>query len=230
MFYYLRKKKIITGDPAWANTALLMHMDGNLVDVKGKTITNSGVSFSSAIKKFGTHSASFGYSSYFRTPSAGWNFAGDFTVESWVYSSSWSGWSGQNGDVHMPGLWCSAMSIDHNAVYFGFGPVNDGTLGFAYFNGSGNTLLKTSATIPVNVWNHIALSKQGSTLRLFINGGGMTPGTLSRALQPDTQLLFGRWSGSSANGGYVDEFRITTGVARYTAPFAVPTAAFPNAA
>ena len=95
------------------------------------------------------------------------------------------------------------------------------------FNGA--TIATTSLSL--NTWHHIAMVRNGSTFTLYVNGtsaGTLTSSgniwsTLSRNL-----YLFGKWQTSGgANGlnGYVDDYRITKGYARYTANFTPPSSA-----
>ena len=74
---------------------------------------------------------------------------------------------------------------------------------------------------------HLALVRNGSTLTLYVNG-------VSEATSTQTAAVVGtanRWwigtAGDSIAGsyfnGYVDDLRVTNGIARYTANFTPPT-------
>jgi len=85
------------------------------------------------------------------------------------------------------------------------------------------------ATVSLNTWNHVAYTRNGSTLTRYINGTANGTATWSANLTGSSFLIGGSTAG---NVGYltgnIDDFRITVGVARYTANFTPPTAAFPN--
>jgi hypothetical protein len=69
---------------------------------------------------------------------------------------------------------------------------------------------------------------------MFVDGTSVgTTGTVSGALMTNTSPIFiGRDSASPSVvvdlNGYIDDLRITKGVARYTANFTPPDQAFPN--
>lgn len=71
-----------------------------------------------------------------------------------------------------------------------------------------------------NKWNHISVSKNGTTYYLYLNGVGFNT-TNSTNLDPYvfTQFKFGNWDGTTASGlsGYIDGFRVST-VARNAIP------------
>jgi len=87
-----------------------------------------------------------------------------------------------------------------------------------------------AGTIAVDTWYHVAASREGTSLRVFIDGVLVNTSTNSN------NMNFGRLrvgSNGSNTGewfhGWMDELRITKGVARYTANFTAPTAPFPDA-
>lgn len=86
---------------------------------------------------------------------------------------------------------------------------------------------------PLNTWVHLAVTRRGSTVRgfqggvlQFTQGGDSTLAaahaiTVGGANESD-------WGANHGFVGELDEFRITNGVARYTADFTPPTQPFPN--
>jgi len=99
--------------------------------------------------------------------------------------------------------------------------------------GSGYTGTTSSATIPLRAWTHIAASKSGSTMRLFVNGvlsGTTTITSASIANLTNTQI-----GGRSGNDdtrfvGYISGLRIVNGDALYTSTFTPPTSPPTNVA
>lgn len=97
---------------------------------------------------------------------------------------------------------------------------------FAEWNGSGPFL-------SLNQWYHIALVRDGSTYKIFVDGtqATLTAGSASAVnLGSSNPCYIGIGSNGSVGPytGYIDELRITKGVARYTANFAPPSMPFPN--
>ena len=93
-----------------------------------------------------------------------------------------------------------------------------------YYTNSGNQI--TGATISANTWTHVALTKSGTSTKLFVNG------TQSGATYTDNHnygtakpLVIGSIFDGSADyfNGYIDELRVSKGVARYTSNFVAPT-------
>ena len=101
--------------------------------------------------------------------------------------------------------------------------------GQLYFFHNG-TPTNASSHPTINTWNHIAVSRSGSSLKVFLNGisvisltnsvnfsrGGALIGTVTETI------------GAYGINGYIDDLRVTKGVARYTANFVPPTTAFPD--
>ena len=86
-----------------------------------------------------------------------------------------------------------------------------------------------AGTVPEG-WHHVALSYDGATYRWFIDGA-MTLQQAGRLSSQTNDFLVVGGYGSGVQpwfNGAIDEVRVTRGVARYTAPFAPPTAAFPD--
>ena len=139
---------------------------------------------------------------------------GDFTIEFWMYQSN-------NGNEN---------------YIFDLG-IND-TLAFSISSG-GNTLrVKMNTTtvatkanaVSTNAWSHIAISRSGTTLRLFQGGqtGAGSVVTDSSNITDSTSTLYiGCKDPANPTGdhwpGNITNFRWVKGTALYTANFTPPT-------
>jgi hypothetical protein len=225
-------------DPNFADVSLLLHLDGTNGSTdftnadsssSPKTVTAVGsaqISTAEAKAGFGQSlllDDANSYINYLTTPdNVGFQMgAGNFTVEAWIYLIS--------KPRGVAGILCSgSASFGDNGGYFvvdGSNRIQLGLPGFAVFGGA----------ISTGQWYHVAGTRSGTTTRIFIDGTLTSTGTSdsnSYNFSKDN-LLIGRngWdgSGSQAFHGYIDEVRVTKGVARYTATFTPPTAPFPDA-
>lgn len=222
----------MASDPYWNSVVLAMHMDDvGLTDLKGHTITLVGTAARSAAQsKFGGYSALFNAA----TPNQGnrlsvtgtltdFSFSGDFTVEFYMYptafGASWGSFvvdtrntSGGNGT----GL----------CIYYGYAP--NGNKLSVY---DGTTSIETTFVPPLNAWSHVAVVRASGVISVYANGDLVnTPVSNSTTISCSQFLIGCSANAASTTGiaGYIDDLRVTKGVARYTANFAVPTEAFPN--
>ena len=90
-----------------------------------------------------------------------------------------------------------------------------------------------------NNWHHVAMTRTGDTLRVFVDGilGGVTA-TITAAAALNTSVLSNynfrvgsittNFNEENSWKGAIDELRLTSGVARYSAAFTPPTAIFPR--
>jgi hypothetical protein len=90
----------------------------------------------------------------------------------------------------------------------------------------------SAGTLTAGSWNHVAFVRYGTSFKLYVNGTGTSLATSSSSVASVTNAFS---IGAEENGttnpipaGKIDEFRITKGVARYTANFTPPAKAFPN--
>ena len=180
-----------------------------------ETVGNAQISTS--VKKFGTGSIyvpSSGEALYIR-PNPSLAFGnGAFTMEAWVYPTTLAG----------------AKSIYECRAS------GSSSSGFSFLVSSGNLVVYTagaylaasSTAISANTWTHIALVRSGigsNQTTYYINGTASGTITMSGNFTDANSITtkIGEfWP------GYIDDLRITKGVARYTANFTPPTAAFPN--
>lgn len=208
-------------DPDFASVTFLAHMDGangsaSVVDVKGHAISNSGATISTAQSVSDGASLFLNTGNRLTTPaSSAFTFTGDFTLEAWLYPTA------------APNF---AALLDTWTQSGGYQiAIESGSLCFYY---SGNSGVVCGGSLSLNVWHHVAVSRVSGTLRLFIDGSPVasTPytGTVSPA-QPYLALNYQQqWGPEFYFPGYLDEVRITNGVARYVSNFTPPTGAFPD--
>jgi hypothetical protein len=78
-------------------------------------------------------------------------------------------------------------------------------------------------TPSTNRWYHIEVNRQGPAVRVFIDGVQVTTGTSSADLNFN-QLHVGKYGSDSAYmlDGYIDELRISKGIARHVSDFTPP--------
>jgi hypothetical protein len=82
--------------------------------------------------------------------------------------------------------------------------------------------------ISANTWYHVAATRENGTLRLFLNGSlDLTQASLTTDYNQTNNLQIGlSRDGSWPWVGYLDDLRITKGLARYTSSFTPTTSAF----
>lgn len=125
----------------------------------------------------------------------------------------------------------------------GRGTLSKGTTtgaSFLIFQGSGNELsfyassngsswdiasnVQFTASLPLGAWHHIAVTRSGSTFRLFFNGALSTSFTNASALVDNSATLDIGAHGALAANAYISSLRIIKGAAQYTSAFTPPTA------
>ena len=82
-------------------------------------------------------------------------------------------------------------------------------------------------------WQHFAVVREGSTMTLYIDGTARGTGSNSTDFNRSRPFRLGNIHNATANGGYgfpgyIDDFRVTKGLARYTSNFTPPSAAHPT--
>jgi len=215
-------------DADFDSVVLLLNVDGTTITDKSSsthTITTNGdTRVDATVKKFGSGSIEFdGATDHLSaTSSSDFTFGtGDFTIEVWVKfrngASDRDMTLFDNGTVNTPGHLC--IFADVNNLYCRFGT-------------SVTSLNTTWTTLGMsnNNWNHLAIVRDSGTCRVFVNGVQKNSGTRSENLTA-TGCRIGTLSGYEAFyafDGYLDDYRITKGVARYTSNFNPPTSDLTN--
>lgn len=217
-------------DPYFSNVVTLLHMDGAdgstvFTDVKGHAFTAVGnAQIDTAQSKFGGASGLFdGSGDYLTTPdSADWDFGtGDFTVEFFIRFNALP-----SSNAHtFVGNYVSGTS----GWYVQFR--NDSPGARLTFGSSGDTPQNDFTWSPSTAtWYHVAVARASGTVRAFVDGNQIGSGiTNTEDISGSTGVLM---VGGLNLGpiqyinAYLDELRITKGVARYTANFTPPTEPF----
>jgi hypothetical protein len=219
-------------DQYFANVVLLAHFDGangqtTTVDSSPKAHTISRISsaaLSTAQSKFGGAAASMigGVNCWSSADSADWAFgSGKFTVEGWFYFTA-----APSGTQSLISQWSGSSSL---GWFFGFAA---GKLAFYYSTtGSDSPNVTTTWAPSTNAWYHIAVDRDASNvIRVYVDGVVVASATVASAFYDSTLNLElgGSVVGWPSPTGYMDEVRITKGIARYAGAFTPPTSAFPN--
>ena len=228
----------IPGDEHYASTKLLLHFNG----AEGSTtFTDSSpvvrVPTVAGAAKIGTAQSAFGGSSgnftiagssieYASSADFDWTSA-SYTIELMAYITAHC--ANGDGTPRMIGV----GDITGDILYWGFGPDASGKLTFYYWSGAQNKFIGSS-TIPLNQWVRLAMSFDGTSVRLFVNG--VLDGTFAYSIAAASsgsmpfRVGFSSGTGATASAFFCDELRITKGAARHTASFTPPTAPYPNSA
>jgi hypothetical protein len=210
---------------AITNTQLLTNFTGaGIIDnaMINNLETVGDAKISTAQSKFGGSSIYFdGTGDYLNIPySPSFNFGtGDFTVECWANITyvQYSGIISSCNSTMTSSMWLLGFSNTAHIMTFNF-------------DGSGTAICGADYTAYEGVWTHIAVSRSGTTLKLFFNGTQVQSVTNSTSFTGDTAnpVTIGRRYNNQTQyyvNGYIDDLRITKGYARYTTTFTPPTSA-----
>lgn len=211
-----------------ANTLLLIHADGT--DASTVFRDDNGARAPKGISAIGnaqvdTAQSKFGGSSLLLDgtddrleiyPTTTYD---DFTVECWIRLANNSG----------------------TKNILSFGNESSGRVFFAVYNDRiywdqyGVTSRHGNTSISANTWYHLAWSRTGSTIKLFVDGVEQTMTTVggsgtfpSGAVGNTNGIFVGTLSDGAIDfNGHIDEIRVSNSV-RYTTGFTAPTAPFSN--
>jgi hypothetical protein len=215
------------GDPLFASVALLLPMDGTgttFVDSSHtpKTITAVGATQSGTHSKWGGKSAFFnGAGHYLQIP--GVNIGtGDFAIEMWFKTDSSVQYAQLIGNEEAGSVAGFSLAIN-----------NDSTTGGQIALYRGGFLLSTSSgDFSDDQWHYLAVSRSGTTMRLYLDGNLASTATSSANMTSSSPLYVAYSNAFPPRNvvGYIDDLRITVGSARGMtgSTVTVPTAAFPT--
>ena len=235
-------------DPDFDSVSLLLHGDGTngsttFIDSSSSQLVLQSQNSTNAY--ISTTESVFGGSSLYFSGGAGgflksdansgfWFGTGDFTIEAFVRRIS-------HGNLYQT---IASVLSDYgaagNPVGYGWSLflTTDFKFGCSIYtnNSIQNRIRLTSPTaVQVGVWYHVAAVKNGTSFVLYVDGGSVStstvPSDFNIAPNPLTLLNIGSYGNRAypnSFGGYIDDLRITKGVARYTSNFTPPTAPLPD--
>lgn len=207
------------GDPYWSNVIFLLRHNGSaFVDAsdQGKSVTATGSVGLTTGPFAGTSAAVFDGNAgkYLTVSGSDFNFGvGDFTAEAWIYPESFSSIHTYISTYGGTGTWL----LQHRGG------------GFVWGHGD-NQPISERAYSTLNTWVHVAVTRSGSTLKMFYNGVQQgASATNSDNLSTTNPLLIGTLINNVQHArARLSEIRITKTVARYTENFTAPTQPFPD--
>ena len=224
---YIKTFGSTAGDDQFAKVTALFNFDGSDgdtttsgLDASNKNLTlsySSGDQLSNTQKKFGATSL-YVADNVTVSSSDGFNMGtGDFTIEGWYYLT-------QFNNQFLYDQWSSSSTgAGNNQIYV---KSTDGGSIRVYYDGSGK--FTTTGGFSLNTWTHLAVVRYSNTITVYFNGtADGTTQSYSGQFGKTGDLYIGdqHAGGGGAPQMYVDDLRVTKGLARYTSNFTAPTTA-----
>ena len=220
--------------PEYSQVSLLLHMEGGegggvFLDASAnpKAVTaRNGVTTTTATSKVG--SASMNTQGTYRwltiphSPELDLS-SGDFTIEMWVKPATANSYRVLYNKANSTGYYASLMTLD-----------NTNRLAFRAYDGTNSLVVNLTGTtvLAVNTWHHVAVTRSGSTFTAWVNGqpeATTSSAATLRSNASDPVTIGAHSDGSYGLDGWIDEVRVSKGVARYGSAFTPATLAFTNA-
>jgi hypothetical protein len=215
-------------------TVLMLHCNGvnnstTFTDSEftPKAVTPTGnAKISTVQSKFGGASGVFdgSASTYLSVPdSADWFFdTGDFTVDFWIRPNSLPTSGNRQG--------LFAQYQNNNARHIFYIYNNAGSYEFRWYGHDVSGIaINRAAAISTGNWYHVAAVRYGNIFRIFLDGVQLGADTTFTGSMTD---IASAWhvgvedEASTRFNGWIDEFRVSKGIARWTAPFTPPVAEY----
>jgi hypothetical protein len=231
---YIASARIVKGSPVYTanftpptapltaitNTQLLCNFtNAGIYDgtMKNNLETVGNAQVSTAVVKYGSGSMFFdGTGDYLRIPTSQTNSlgSGSWTIEFWVYRV------GSGNQI----FYDQRSTATQLAVTI----FNDGNNILRFFVNGANQISDTG-TFPASTWTHVAVSKLNSSTRMFVNGVQVGSTYADTNTYVNNPIFVGaQFDGSGTLNGYIDDLRVTLGIARYTQNFIPPSVALPR--
>ena len=215
-----------------ANTMLLIHSNGAMGNTtftdsssNAATISVNGSPIHIAPKMgkgMGVYNGTDAYLSS-QNIDRPWTFLGydDFTIDFWMWKAN----PGGGGIIYEEGA-----SADR-AIQIYERTDNKMQLYLSTDGNSWDTNVTTAATVPTEAWVHIAVVRSSGSVKFYVNGtndANFASVTHTYINNSGRHAYIGCYDNgnSSFHNGYIDEFRLSRGTARWTANFTPETTAY----
>jgi hypothetical protein len=226
-------------------TMLMLHMDGadggttftdSSTNQAAKTVTAAGSAHTEIDQfKFGTASGQFNGNTtndYLTTPSStDFNFgSGDFTIDCWIRSADVTNWASDRGAIIG---WPVAAGAE--SLVFG---IRDTAYTFWFTASDGVTACDVRASgvsFSNNTWYHVAVVRASGVVTFYKDGIAQTNTTnsnpnlnlpaISNSVVIGNQNV-GTPAQNNSFNGFIDELRVSKGIARWTGNFTPPSQAY----
>jgi hypothetical protein len=213
-----------------SDTKLLAHFDGvngstGLTDETGKNLVTFGDAHATEDeKKFGTAVGSFDGDGDYSAVTNGGDFdfgSEDFTIDGWFYFKA--------NNIGYQFMLDGRGNSDGTGWTFYLESNNQLSFLSASDTGWDNVALYSTGVVPATgVWMHLAVVRNGDVFTMYQNGIAIKSGTFAGSIGAQNHDLTIGTGHASPGGfnGYMDELRISKGIARWTADFTPPALPF----
>jgi len=200
-------------------TKLMLHMEGDQSDSQHAVTVNGNPQLSATTAKFNGSMYFDGNGDYLSIPTSNdFSFgSGDFTVDFWIRFISPT-------DLITPII--GQVEDGSNRWHFVLNNntgVNEGLLLFSTYSGGANMIVEAGSWFPnADTWYHIALVRSGGIIKIYVNGESQAlsiNNNPDESIDIDSGLYIGDRGFDEFGNIYVDEFRISKGIARWTSDF-----------
>lgn len=151
------------------------------------------------------------------------NLDTEYTIDFWIYPTSFSGYKGIIGTGTVQG---DGGRYEGWTIY----TLENGIIRVSNDGAYNDIVTSGDKSLTLNQWNHVALINKSPDyvdLNIYINGfGGNTPDTQKGLIYRTEGIVIGRYRISETGNyfsGNLDELRISKGIARWTEDFTPPT-------
>ena len=204
------------GDPGPDAFKILETLNTQDQSSSAHTVTNNGASFQTSVQKFYGGAAALADGKYITVADSSELRVGtgDFTIEVWMHPTGY-------GSASYPSV---ISKYDDSDLSWILRLHSSGQL--VWYNGAnaGTNSASASGLSLLNQWSHIAVARQAGVTKIYLNGSQVLSVADTYNYDDSNPLVFGRQDLSNNNPfiGYLQDFRLYKGIAKYTSSFSPP--------